>query len=222
MTTQELDKELDQDMAPDLNSDLTTDLSNIEADLTKDSKHERLDLKRQAKVDHMKMVRDAKKAKKLAREKEDAEIRQALIQLNRENQTLKMKKVEEAKVEEVKVVDRSPVVVTRQPEPEIGDDGFEQVEPSFLKQALKMGAVTTLGLASWWVQNKGFATNSTLLKKKPEKVPPTKEKSRGATPSGQTKEVFRTESMQNTTKVPVFGEPGQKKKTLLGNSGFYI
>ena len=87
-------QDLTQDLTQDLNADLTTDLSNISEDLIKDDKQERLDLKRQAKADQMKMLREAKKAKKLAREKEDGEIRKALLQLNRENQTLKMKKVE--------------------------------------------------------------------------------------------------------------------------------
>lgn len=166
--------------------------------------------RKQSKAAQLAEARAAKKRKTEKKEEEDRAVRAALLKLTEQNEKLRAEKKQEEPTEPTACPEEEPpVVVRRKRKREEGEELEEEEEeagPSFKTEAAKVGLLAVLGLVSWYIQNKAFATQ-----KKKEQIPNQEEK----------------EDRKGKEKEPVHSIfPGIKRAVskggLVGNSGFRI
>lgn len=178
--------------------------------------------RKQSKAAQLAEARAAKKRKTEKKEEEDRAVRAALLKLTEQNEKLRAEKKQDKLGQKMPTPARGmppeptacpeeepPVVVRRKRKREEGEELEEEEEeagPSFKTEAAKVGLLAVLGLVSWYIQNKAFATQ-----KKKEQIPNQEEK----------------EDRKGKEKEPVHSIfPGIKRAVskggLVGNSGFRI
>ena len=186
------------------------------------------DDKKLKKLEQLRAARESKKKRKLEKEAEDAKIREALLRLTEENENLKRKRepeplppptptpeVEE-EPEQQQPAKRTRVTREKEEDLDVDDDDVQQqpTGTSFAQQALITGIVGTLGLASWYTQNR-------LFQEPAPKPPATKKK----IPQAQA-----PKKMSQQQKPIVQKSPTKKRRPLfvkkvvkpVGSSGFTI
>ena len=162
--------------------------------------------KKQQRLLQLKEARIAKKNKKALKEKEDSEIRKALISLKKDNEELRKKKRNRDDDDEIAPKKRK-VRVTRVTENE------EELEGQSIKTAAaKYALLAGLGLGSWFVQNR-------LFNNKKQRVQPNKAKKAKAL-SHQARPLFQAKQNYNT--VPVLQTKSQTAVKNVGKSGFTL
>ena len=174
--------------------------------------------KKDKKTEQLKAAREAKLEKKKLKDKENQDIRDALLRLNEENAELKNKSKrkrtddghEDTPTSDSATKRSTPVKVTRDKD----DDEKEEPSPgkSFTQQATVTGIVGLLGLASWYAQNRLFQASQASKSQSPAN-PKTQVPQQ---PIAPTKQPAAT-SKQNTF---MFTKPQEKK--VLGTSGFTL